>query len=370
MHAMEEKMKTGIKKQKVKFIVTDEYREWIALIKDRIKNSQIKASIKVNRELLELYWHIGEDIVNRQKHSKWGEGLLRQMSIDLKNTFPDMAGFSETNLKTMRLWYRFYAEAVNGQQVVDELRCDDIFRLITTIPWGHNQRIIFKCKDVREAVFYAQYTLENNWSRDVLEHQIESGLYERKGRAITNFKDKLPTKASDLAIQTLKDPYSFDFLSMRDDYDEKELENALVNQITQFLLELGTGFSYVGRQVHLQVGEREFYIDLLFYHIKLHCYVVVELKTKRFEPEYVGKLNFYVTAVNKQLTGNGDNPAIGLIICKDKDNVVAEYSLEEVSQPIGITGYELSNALSKEYQHSLPTIETLESEVAKMMDTK
>ena len=205
-------MKTGIKKQKVKFIVTDEYREWIALIKDRIKNSQIKASIKVNRELLELYWHIGEDIVNRQKHSKWGEGLLRQMSIDLKNTFPDMAGFSETNLKTMRLWYRFYAEAVNGQQVVDELRCDDIFRLITTIPWGHNQRIIFKCKDVREAVFYAQYTLENNWSRDVLEHQIESGLYERKGRAITNFKDKLPTKASDLAIQTLKDPYSFDFL--------------------------------------------------------------------------------------------------------------------------------------------------------------
>ena len=229
----------------------------IALIKDKIKNSQIKASIKVNRELLELYWHIGSDIVNRQKHSKWGEGLLRQMSIDLKKTFPDMSGFSETNLKTMR-----------------------------------------------------------------------------------------------------------------DDYDEKELEDALVNQITQFLLELGTGFSYVGRQVHLQVGEREFYIDLLFYHIKLHCYVVVELKTKRFEPEYVGKLNFYVTAVNKQFTGDGDNPAIGLLICKDKDNVVAEYSLEEVSQPIGIAGYELTNALSKEYQRSLPTIETLESEVAKMMDIK
>ena len=225
-------MKADIKKQEVKFIVTDEYREWIALIKDRIRNSQIKASIKVNRELLELYWHIGADIVNRQKHSKWGEGLLRQMSIDLKKTFSDMAGFSETNLKTMRLWYRFYAEAVNGQQVVDELRSDDIFRLITTIPWGHNQRIIFKCKDVREAVFYAQYTLENNWSRDVLEHQIESGLYERKGKAITNFKDKLPANASDLAVQTLKDPYSFDFLSMRDDYDEKELEDALVNQIT------------------------------------------------------------------------------------------------------------------------------------------
>ncbi len=359
-----------MKKQEAGFIVTDEYTKWIALIKDRIKSSQIKASIKVNRELLELYWHIGADIANRQKHSKWGEGLLRQMSIDLKKTFPDMSGFSETNLKTMRLWYHFYEEAVIGQQAVDEFNPDDLFRLITGIPWGHNQRIIFKCKNIHEAVFYAQHTLEHNWSRNVLEHQIESGLYERKGKAITNFKDKLPAAASDLAIQTLKDPYSFDFLTMRDDYDEKELEDALVHQITQFLLELGTGFSYVGRQVHLQVGEREFYIDLLFYHIKLHCYVVVELKTKRFEPEYIGKLNFYVTAVNKQLTGDGDNPAIGLLICKDKDNVVAEYSLEEVSQPIGIAEYELSNALSKEYQRSLPTIETLESEVAKMIETK
>lgn len=359
-----------MKKHEVGFVVNDEYREWIASIKDRIISSQIKASMKVNKELLELYWHIGEDIVNQQRYSKWGDGLLRQMSVDLKKTFPDMSGFSETNLKTMRLWYRFYSDAVNGQQVVDELSPDDIFRLITAIPWGHNQRIIFKCKDLREAIFYVQYTIENNWSRDVLEHQIESSLYERRGKAITNFKDKLPAAASDLAIQTLKDPYSFDFLTMRDDYDEKELEDALVNQITQFLLELGTGFSYVGRQIHLQVGEREFYIDLLLYHIKLHCYVVIELKTKRFEPEYIGKLNFYVTAVNKQLTGDGDNPAIGLLICKDKDHVVAEYSLEEVSQPIGIAGYELRNALRKEYQSSLPTIEALESEVAKMVGTK
>lgn len=359
-----------MEKQEVGFVVNDEYKEWIASIKDKIKSSQIKASMKVNKELLELYWHIGEDIVNQQRYSKWGDGLLRQMGVDLKKTFPDMSGFSETNLKTMRLWYHFYADAVNGQQVVDELRSDDIFRLITAIPWGHNQRIIFKCKDLREAIFYVQYTIENNWSRNVLEHQIESSLYERRGKAITNFKDKLPAAASDLAIQTLKDPYSFDFLTMRDDYDEKELEDALVNQITQFLLELGTGFSYVGRQVHLQVGEREFYIDLLLYHIKLHCYVVIELKTKRFEPEYIGKLNFYVTAVNKQLTGDDDNPAIGLLICKDKDNVVAEYSLEEVSQPIGIAGYELSNALRKEYQSSLPTIEALESEVAKMVGTK
>ncbi len=225
-----------MEKQEVGFIVTDEYREWIAAIKDKIKNSQIKASIKVNRELLELYWHIGADIVNRQKYSKWGEGLLRQMSMDLKKTFPDMSGFSETNLKTMRLWYRFYAGAVNGQQVVDEFAPENIMQLITSIPWGHNQRIIFKCKDVREAIFYAQHVLENNWSRDVLEHQIESGLYERRGKAITNFKDKLPAASSDLAIQTLKDPYSFDFLTMRDNYDEKELEDSLVHQITQFFL--------------------------------------------------------------------------------------------------------------------------------------
>lgn len=355
-------------KQEMVFVVTDEYKAWITAIKDKIRKSQIKASIKVNREMLELYWNIGADIVERQKNAKWGDGLLKQMSDDLKKSFPEMSGFSETNLKTMRLWYRFYADAINGQQVVDELSANDIVNLITAIPWGHNQRIIFKCEDVREAVFYAQNTLEYNWSRDVLVHQIESKLYARKGKAITNFKDKLPEATSDLAIQTLKDPYSFDFLTMKDDYDEKELEDALVNRITQFLLELGTGFSYVGRQVHLQVGEQEFYIDLLFYHIKLHCYVVVELKAKKFEPEYVGKLNFYVTAVNKQLTGNGDNPAIGLLICKDKDNVVAEYSLDGISQPIGIAEYELDNALSKEYKSSLPSIEELEAEVAKMAD--
>ena len=183
---------------------------------------------------------------------------------------------------------------------------------------------------------------------------------------ITNFKEKLPSPTSDLAIQTLKNPYSFDFLAMREDYDEKDLEDALINEITQFLLELGTGFAYVGRQVHLQVGEQDFYLDLLFYHIKLHCYIVVELKTKKFEPEFVGKLNFYVTAVNKQLTEKGDNPAIGLHICKDKDNVVAEYSLEEIAQPIGIAEYELEMVLKKEYQRSLPTIEELESKVAKM----
>lgn len=359
-----------MEKQEVAFVVTDEYKAWITAIKDKIRKSQIKASIKVNRELLELYWNIGADIVERQKSTKWGDGLLKQMSADLKKSFPEMSGFSETNLKTMRLWYRFYADVINGQQVVDELNAKDIINLITAIPWGHNQRIIFKCEDVREAIFYVQHTLEHNWSRDVLVHQIESKLYARKGKAITNFKDKLPEATSDLAIQTLKDPYSFDFLTMKDDYDEKELEDALINQITQFLLELGTGFSYVGRQVHLQVGKQEFYIDLLFYHIKLHCYVVVELKTKKFEPEYVGKLNFYVTAVNKQLTGNGDHPAIGLLICKDKDNVVAEYSLDGISQPIGIAEYELDNVLGKEYKSSLPTIEELEAEVAKMTKGK
>ncbi|WP_049728279.1 PDDEXK nuclease domain-containing protein [Dorea sp. D27] len=357
-----------MKRKEIGFVVTNEYKEWLTAIKEKIRSSQIKASVKVNRELLGLYWHIGADIVERQKNARWGDGLLKQMSADLKKAFPDMTGFSETNLKTMRLWYRFYADVINGQQVVDEMTSEEIIKLITSIPWGHNQRLIFKCGNVREAIFYAQHTLENNWSRDVLVHQIEGKLYERKGKAITNFKEKLPSPSSDLAIQSLKNPYSFDFLSMRENYDEKDLEDALVSQITQFLLELGTGFSYVGRQIHLQVGEQDFYLDLLFYHIKLHCYVVVELKTKKFEPEFAGKLNFYVTAVNKQLTGEEDNPAIGLLICKDKDNVVAEYSLEEIAQPIGIAEYELEMVLKKEYQKSLPSIEELESEVAKMGD--
>ena len=284
------------------------------------------------------------------------------MSKDLRKTFPNMSGFLVQNLKSIRYWYKFYNSDENGLQSVSQMEL--IEKIIKSIPWGHNQRIMYKCKNIAEALFYAQKTMDNGWSRTVLEHQIDSGLYDRQGKAITNFQLKLPEPQSDLAEQTLKNPYNFDFLTLREKYDEKELEDALINQITQFLLELGIGFSYLGRQVHLHVGESDFYMDLLFYHVRLHCYVVVELKTEKFKPEFAGKLNFYVTAVNKQMKTEKDNPTIGILICKDKDDVVAEYALDDISQPIGIAEYELTKVLREEFKSSLPTVEEIESELS------
>lgn len=347
-------------KRKVGFIVTDEYKTWIEEIKSKIQSSQIKASVKVNYEMLDLYWQIGKDISEKQKYSKWGDSFLGVMSKDLKKTFPNVSGFSLENLKHMRYWFKFYNDEIELQDVT---QFELVEKLIKSIPWGHNQRIMYKCKDVKEALFYAQKTLDNCWSRNVLVHEIESNLYGRQGKAITNFSIKLPESQSDLAEQTLKDPYNFDFLTLTEDYNEKELENALTEQITQFLLELGTGFSYMGRQVNIKVGESDFYLDLLFYHVKLHCYVVVELKTEKFKPEFAGQLNFYVTSVNKQMKTDTDNQTIGILICKDKDNVVAEYSLENISQPIGIAEYELTKVLSKELESNLPTIHEIEEEL-------
>ena len=349
-------------KNEVGFFIDDEYKAWIEDVKNRIRQSQIKASVRVQYEILELYWDIGRDMIEKQKETKWGDGFIPAMSKDLQNSFPGVSGFSVQNLKSIRYWYRFYNTDEFGLQDVSQK--DVISSMVKSIPWGHNQRIIYKCKNVQEALFYVQKTMDNGWSRSVLEHQIESGLYERQGKAITNFQMKLPEPQSDLAEQSLKNPYNFDFLKMREKYDESELEDALINQITQFLLELGTGFSYMGRQVHLRVGESDFYLDLLFYHAKLHCYVVIELKTEKFKPEYAGKLNFYVTAVNKQLKSEQDNPTIGILICKDKDDVVAEYALDDMSQPIGIAEYELTKVLREEFKSSPPTVEEIENELS------
>ncbi len=346
-------------KREAGFIVTDEYVAWIEDVKNRIKHSQIKAAVKVNDVVLDLYWNLGKDIVVKQATSKWGDGFLLTMSRDLKKAFPNVAGFSVQNLKSIRYWYKFYHSDENGLQSASQIEL--IEKMVKSIPWGHNQRIMYKCSNIHEAMFYIQKTLDNGWSRTVLEHQIDSGLYERQGKAINNFQLKLPEPQSDLAEQTLKDPYNFDFLTLREKYDERELEDALVNQITQFLLELGTGFSYIGRQVHIKVGETDFYMDLLFYHVRLHCYVVVELKTEKFRPEFVGKLNFYVTAVNKNMKTEQDNQTIGILICKDKDDVVAEYALDDMSQPIGIAQYELTKALREKFKSSLPTIEEIEN---------
>ena len=338
-----------------------EYKKFLVELKEKVKNSQLKAAVKVNYELLNLYWELGKKITEKQKEYSWGDSFISNLSNDLKKEFPDMKGFSVQNLKNIRYWYLFYAEYLIGLQPVSQLK--KIENKIKSIPWGHNQRIMYKCKSVREAIFYVEKTIENGWSRTILEHQIDSKLYERLGSAISNFDSRLPKVQSELAKQTIKDPYNFDFLTLRDKYDERELEDALVKQITSFLLELGTGFSYIGRQVHLKVGDSDFYIDLLFYHVKLHCYVVVELKTEKFKPDFAGQLNFYVTAVNRDLKSQEDNQTIGILICKDKDNVVAEYSLANISQPICISKYEISKLLEKEYKSSLPSIEEIEQSI-------
>ena len=334
--------------------ITD-YKDWLQSLKRRIQQSQIKAAIQVNSELLRLYWQIGKDIVEKQAQAKWGDGFLQTLSADLCKEFPTIKGFSYRNLKSIRQWYLFYNQLdIIGKQVVSQLEVS-----LFSIPWGHHIMIMQRCKNTQEALFYVHKTIENHWSRSVLEHQIALNLYVRQGKAITNFQHQLPPAMSDLAQELTKDPYIFDFLSITENYTEKELQQYLEDNMTKFLLELGKGFCFYGKQVHI-VGGDDFYIDLLFYNAHLHCYVVVELKTTKFKPEHIGQLKFYVTAVNKQLRTEGDAPTIGLLICKDKNNVIAEYTLEDIHNPIGVSSYKLFDELSKDYQSSLPSIEEIE----------
>jgi predicted nuclease of restriction endonuclease-like (RecB) superfamily len=331
---------------------TPEYRTFIQAIKQRIQSSQIKAAIAVNQELLRLYWDLAAQIVEKQREAAWGDGFLAQISQDLKAEFPDMKGFSVRNLEGMRQWYRFWS--------------DDsaiALQLVAQIPWGHNLTIVAKIKTPDEAMFYVQKTIQNNWSRSVLTHQIEARLYQRERNVISNFEATLPAPQSDLARQTLKDPYNFDFLMLREKHDEQELENALIENITRFLLELGAGFSYLGRQYRLEVGGDEFFMDLLFYHVRLHCYVVIELKTVKFKPEFAGKLNFYISAVDGILKTEQDSPTIGLLICKSKNDTVVEYALRDVNKPIGVSEYTIAQQLPEEFRSSLPSIEAIEAEL-------
>ena len=335
--------------------ITD-YKDWLQDLKRKIQQSQIKAAIQVNSELLCLYWQIGKDIVEKQAQAKWGDGFLQTLSADLCKEFPTMKGFSYRNLKSIRQWYLFYNQLdIIGKQLVSQLEVS-----LFSIPWGHHIMIMQRCKNTQEALFYVHKTIENHWSRSVLEHQIALNLYVRQGKAITNFQHQLPPAMSDLAQELTKDPYIFDFLSITENYTEKELQQYLEDNMTKFLLELGKGFCFYGKQVHINVGGDDFYIDLLFYNAYLHCYVVVELKTTKFKPEHIGQLKFYVTAVNKQLRTEGDTPTIGLLICKDKNNVIAEYTLEDIHNPIGVSSYKLFDELSKDYQSSLPSIEEIE----------
>ncbi|MBQ9254464.1 MAG: DUF1016 family protein [Bacteroidales bacterium] len=336
--------------------IDDNYKEWIKELSQRFKRSQIKAAISVNTELLRFYWSIGEDIVLRQAESKWGEKFFDTLSKDLQKEIPDAKGLSPINLRYMKRFYLLYNQ---NYKIVPQL-VEDLF----SIPWGHHRLIIDKVKgNIQKAIFFVQKAIENNWSRSVLLNFLDTNLYERQGKAITNFKTTLPIPEGELAQQLTKDPYNFDFLTLTEGFKEKELKDALMNNLSNFLLEMGRGFAYVGREYRLQVGSKEFFIDLLFYNIHLHAYCVVELKTTEFEPEYIGQLGMYMVAVNHQLKREGDNNTIGLIICKTKDNITAQYSLETTNQPIGISEFSLENILPEDFKSSLPSIEEIENEL-------
>ncbi len=331
-----------------------EYRDLIASLKSRIQAAQIKAALAVNSQLIALYWDIGQQIAKRQQTSGWGDAVIEQIAHDLSREFQTMKGFSRRNLYRMKQFYAFYAD-----------QSEFVPQAVAQIPWGHNDLIIQKIKGQEKALWYVRKTLENGWSRNVLAHQIDSRLYERQAEKpqIDNFAERLPAPQSDLARETLKDPYVFDFLSVGDEAHERELETALVERMTRFMLELGKGFAFVGRQYHLEVGGEDFYIDLLFYHLRLHCYVAIELKTGPFKPEYTGKLNFYLTALDEQVKMKEDGPSIGLILCRDRNNIVAEYALRDVNKPIGISRYALAGHLPEELKASFPTVEEVEAEL-------
>lgn len=389
-----------------------EYLSWIKDLKQRYLSARLKASVEVNRALLEFYWSIGKDIAEKQYANTYGSKFYATLSHDLKEELPNVRGLSERNLKNMYYFYEIYNQIIrnrrqpaadfqadnrqqaaadlskqNRQQAADDFKgqnrsqvandsksvlydssvVNPIFRDICSIPWDHQCRIISKCKgNPEKALFFVRKVLENNWGRDTLLNFLDTNLYERQGKAITNFKSALPTLQSDLAQQITKDPYNFDFLSLREEYDEKELENALVNNVTKFLVELGTGFAFMGRQYRLLVGETECFIDLLFYNTKIHAYCCVELKTGTFHPGHLGQLGFYVSAVNHLLKSDIDNPTIGILICKDKDNIEAQYSLETYNVPLGISEYKLTNLIPSKFKGTLPTIEEIESSLEKL----
>ena len=369
----------------------DGYAEWLTDLKNRIHKAQQRATLAVNQELIVLYWQIGRDILTRQAEQGWGAKVIERLSHDLRSAFPEMKGFSRSNLKYMRVFAEAWPEFEIGQQPVGQIGTGGIaqevlgqsgggaivqqplhkwgegeivHQLVDKLPWGHHCVLLDKLKTREEREWYLRKAIEHNWSRNILVMQIESRLLERSGAAITNFELSLPKPQSDLARESLKDPYRFDFLGLTEEAQEREIENALIQHVTDFLLELGAGFAFVGRQVLLDVGGEEFFLDLLFYHLKLRCYVVIELKAGPFKPEHLGKLGFYLTAVDSQMKHPADGPTIGLLLCKSKNKVVAEYALHGKTQPLGVAEYQLVESLPPELQTSLPSIEQIERELA------
>ena len=337
------------------------YAEWLAELKFRYQRQQIKAATQVNRAMLEFYWELGKDIAERQLENNYGSSFYQKLSTDLQRELPNAKGFSPTNLKYCRYFYDLYtAPNENRQQPVDDLTEDELF----SIPWGHHIQIISRCgNDLKKARFYVRRVLQFNWSRSVLMNFLDTDLYEREGKAITNFKASLPSPQGDLAQELTRDPYSFNFLTLDTKYREKELKHALISNITKFLLELGSGFAYMGREYRLNVGDTEQFLDLLFYNINLRCYVVIEVKTGEFTPADLGQLGTYVVAVNHILKKPDENPTLGLLICKSKDNVLAQYALESSNVPIGVSEYELAKLYPADFKSVLPSVEEIEREL-------
>ena len=340
-------------------IADKSYIEWLSEVKRRIQRSQIKAAIRVNSAMLEFYWSLGRDIILMKAENKWGTGFFNQLSLDLKDLFPTQTGFSVTNLKYMKRWYAFYSEQTTNRQrpiddldnaeirqrLVDELEMPEIFG---QVPWGQHIDIISKCEKLEEAMFYIHQTIEHGWSRPQLNDGLDAKIFKTRETVVTNFDKTLPLPQNVLAQEILKSPYNFDFLTMRKGYDERELEEALVKNVTQFLLELGKGFAYVGRQMELRMDEETaFFPDLVFYHIPQKRYVIIELKAVKFAPEFAGKLNFYVTAADKLLRGADDNPSVGLIICRTAKKTIVEWSLQDINKPLGVATYQLQEIVDR-----------------------
>lgn len=359
-------------------IKDEQYSSWVSELKSGFKNAQIKATYQVNKELLKYYFGLGLQIIQKQKNTTWGSNFLGQLSKDLREAFPDISGFSKRNLELIRQWSLFYSVAFESitkqlasqldtpnneiaKQVVSQTEAFD-FEAFIGVPWGHHILIIQKIKNTEEALFYVMKTIENQWSRSVLEYQIESKLYHRQGKAITNFKNVLPQTQSDLAEALLKDPYNFEFVVLPEKAKERDLEKKLVQHISEFLLELGKGFAYMGKQFVLKIGSKEYKTDLLFYHTKLKCYIVIELKLTEFEPEFIGKLNFYVSAINELVKDDTDQATIGILLCKNKDNYEVEFALKDIHKPIGVSEYSYTE-LPEQVKAEFPSLEALAEEL-------
>lgn len=342
------------KNQNTKDITTAEFLEWITTLKSKISSARNKLAFSINSQVLELYWELGKDIAEKQQNSSFGSSFIEQVAEELKRDFPEIKGLSRRNLYAILQWYKFYSQ-----------KYQFVPQVVAQIPWGHNRLIITKVKDIEEAEFYCRATIHNAWDRDTLEVQIENKYYLTSGNSTHNFDNTLPAKQSELATQTLKDPYNFDFLGLENDALEKAIEDELTKNVTKFLLELGKGFAFLGRQYKIEIGENDHYLDMLFYHVELRCYIVIELKAGKFLPEYAGKLNYYLSAVDSLLRKKDDNPAIGILLCKKKNKIDVEYSLRDIHKPMGISEYILTDSIPDEIKPQLPSVEELERELEK-----